>query len=591
MSIPSPPKQRSAGGRQWKLLDMVMVFLFAGVFIFFLLLFTPLGDSMAASGLKSLDSPLAMEIRPSGRQRLVKLIEKGQRVELCAPGLADYMPCQDPKRSSQISRERNRYRERHCPPENERLLCRIPSPRGYKVPVPWPDSLNKVWYSNMPYGKIAERKGHQGWMKKEGEYFIFPGGGTMFPEGAWQYIEKLEQYIPLSDGQIRTALDAGCGVASFGAYMLRKDVLTMSFAPRDSHKAQIQFALERGIPAFVAMLGTQKLPFPAFSYDLVHCSRCLIHFSAYNGSYMIEMDRLLRPGGFFVLSGPPVGWKKQEAEWQELQELIERMCYTQVAVENNIAIWQKALNHTCYVDREDEEPALCDTDHDPNAAWYSPLDKCLSRLPDSRPSDSRAGGKLPEWPKRLQETPRRFHRFGEASVFERDSRRWSQRVKHYKEVVLLKLGSPRYRNILDMNAGYGGFAAALYHDPVWVMNVVPVTAPNTLPVIFDRGLIGVLHDWCEAFSTYPRTYDFIHVSNMQSFTTQASTSCSLVDVMLEMDRILRPQGTILVRDTTKMVEKISKIAYALQWTTEVLTTEGGVLGKERLFVATKPFHT
>lgn len=56
----------------------------------------------------------------------------------------------------------------------------------------------------------------------------------------------------------------------------------MSFAPRDSHKAQIQFALERGIPAFVAMLGTRRLPFPAFSFDFVHCSRCLIPFTAYS---------------------------------------------------------------------------------------------------------------------------------------------------------------------------------------------------------------------------------------------------------------------------------------------------------------------
>ena len=64
--------------------------------------------------------------------------------------------------------------------------------------------------------------------------------------------------------------------------MLSKNILTMSFAPRDSHKAQIQFALERGIPAFVAMLGTRRLPFPAFGFDLVHCSRCLIPFTAYS---------------------------------------------------------------------------------------------------------------------------------------------------------------------------------------------------------------------------------------------------------------------------------------------------------------------
>lgn len=64
--------------------------------------------------------------------------------------------------------------------------------------------------------------------------------------------------------------------------MLSENILTLSFAPRDSHKAQIQFALERGIPAFVAMLGTRRLPFPAFSFDFVHCSRCLIPFTAYS---------------------------------------------------------------------------------------------------------------------------------------------------------------------------------------------------------------------------------------------------------------------------------------------------------------------
>jgi len=72
----------------------------------------------------------------------------------------------------------------------------------------------KIWHANMPHDKIADRKGHQGWMKKEGEHFIFPGGGTMFPEGAVQYIEKLGQYIPIKDGVLRTALDMGCGVGN-----------------------------------------------------------------------------------------------------------------------------------------------------------------------------------------------------------------------------------------------------------------------------------------------------------------------------------------------------------------------------------------
>lgn len=53
------------------------------------------------------------------------------------------------------------------------------------------------------------------------------------------------------------------------------------------------------------------------------------------------------------------------------------------------------------------------------------------------------------------------------------------------------------RNVMDMNAHYGGLNAALLESgkSVWVMNVVPVGARDTLPLILDRGLAGVFHDW------------------------------------------------------------------------------------------------
>ncbi|KAL5662561.1 hypothetical protein ACJX0J_029686, partial [Zea mays] len=38
---------------------------------------------------------------------------------------------------------------------------------------------------------------------------------------------------------------------------------------------------------------------------------------------------------------------------------------------------------------------------------------------------------------------------------------------------------------------------------VWVMNVVPFTESGKLKIIYDRGLMGTTHDWCESFSTYP----------------------------------------------------------------------------------------
>lgn len=60
------------------------------------------------------------------------------------------------------------------------------------------------------------------------------------------------------------------------------------------------------------------------------------------------------------------------------------------------------------------------------------------------------------------------------------------------------------------------FAAALKDMNVWVMNVVPVDSADTLPIIYERGLFGMYHDWCESFSTYPRSYDLLHADHLFS---------------------------------------------------------------------------
>lgn len=80
----------------------------------------------------------------------------------------------------------------------------------------------------------------------------------------------------LRDAGIAQVLDVGCGVASFSAYLLPLDIQTMSFAPKDGHENQIQFALERGIGAMIAVIAKKQLPFPSHSFEMVHCSRCRV---------------------------------------------------------------------------------------------------------------------------------------------------------------------------------------------------------------------------------------------------------------------------------------------------------------------------
>ena len=57
--------------RQWRLLDLVSAAFFGIVILFFLLVFTPLGDSMAASGRQAL--LLSTTADPRQRHRLVAL--------------------------------------------------------------------------------------------------------------------------------------------------------------------------------------------------------------------------------------------------------------------------------------------------------------------------------------------------------------------------------------------------------------------------------------------------------------------------------------------------------------------------------------
>lgn len=125
---------------------------------------------------------------------------------------------------------------------------------------------------------------------------------------------------------------------------------------------------------------------------------------------------------------------------------------------------------------------------------YFKLKKCVSRT--SSVKGEYGVGIVPKWPERLTKAPSRAKLMKNGmDVFDADTRRWARRVAYYKNSLELKLGTPAIRNVMDMNAFFGGFAAALLSDPVWVMNVVPARKRSTLGIIYDRGLTGVYHDW------------------------------------------------------------------------------------------------
>ncbi|KAM0072363.1 putative S-adenosyl-L-methionine-dependent methyltransferase [Helianthus debilis subsp. tardiflorus] len=526
----------------------------------------------------------------------------------CLYKFSEYTPCQDVDRSLKFDREMLVYRERHCPEKEEVLLCRIPAPYGYRQPFRWPESRDAAWYANVPHKHLTLEKAGQNWVRFKGDRFSFPGGGTMFPNGAGAYINDIGKLINLRDGSIRTAIDTGCGVASFGAYLLSRNILTMSFAPKDTHIAQVQFALERGVPALIGILASMRLPYPSRAFDMAHCSRCLIPWGQYDGLYLIEVDRILRPGGYWILSGPPINWEKRwrgwdksreqfKAEQDKIEGVAKILCWKKLIQKDDIAIWQKPSNHAhCKITRKIfKKPQFCQN-QDPDMAWYTKMEPCLTQLPDvSNIRETSGGGPVAKWPDRLTSTPPRIisHDVGDITeeIFKADTDLWKKRVSRYKSLDQQLAEKGRYRNLLDMNSYLGGFAAAfvLDNDPVWVMNIVPVEANvNTLGVIYERGLIGTYQNWCEAMSTYPRTYDFIHGD---SIFTLYKDKCEMEDILLEMDRILRPQGSVIIRDDVDLLVNAKNIADELEWETRLVDHEEGPLEREKLLIATKRYWT
>ncbi|GER31294.1 S-adenosyl-L-methionine-dependentmethyltransferases superfamily protein, partial [Striga asiatica] len=460
--------------------------------------------------------PPALEFAPRhAAEDLVPLTPAAREARFppCDPKFSEHTPCQDTARSLRFDREMLAYRERHCPAEEERLRCRIPAPHGYTSPFRWPESRDSAWYANVPHKHLTVEKAGQNWVRFEGDRFRFPGGGTMFPRGADAYIDDIGKLIDLAGGEIRTAIDTGCGVASWGAYLLSRNILPMSFAPKDTHEAQVQFALERGVPALIGIMATQRLPYPSRAFDMAHCSRCLIPWAQYDGLYLIEVDRVLRPGGYWILSGPPVNWETHwkgwnrtradlDAEQKSIESVARSLCWKKIVQKNDLAIWQKATNHVhCKLNRKVfKKPPFCQLGQDPDQAWYTKMEACLTRMPEVSKVRELSGGELCKWPERLTAVPPRVLSGSVNGVtpesFVKDTELWRKRVSHYKGIDRQLAEEGRYRNLLDMNAGLGGFAAALVDDPVWVMNVVPVEATvNTLGVIYERGLIGTYQNW------------------------------------------------------------------------------------------------
>ena len=145
-------------------------------------------------------------------------------------------------------------------------------------------------------------------------------------------------------------LDVGWPV--LGTYLLSRNVITLSIAPKDAHENQIQFALERDLPAMVVALVTRRLLYLSQAFDLIHCSRCRINWTCDDGILLLDVNRMLRVGGYFAWAVQSVYKHEEnlEMQWKEMVNLTTRLCWQQPYEEamgdlENVRLLDSFWNH------------------------------------------------------------------------------------------------------------------------------------------------------------------------------------------------------------------------------------------------------
>lgn len=72
--------------------------------------------------------------------------ERFEKYKVCERSKVDYIPCLDNEEAIKLfnNSEKGEKYERHCPGNDKTLDCVVPRPEGYRIPIPWPQSLDEV---------------------------------------------------------------------------------------------------------------------------------------------------------------------------------------------------------------------------------------------------------------------------------------------------------------------------------------------------------------------------------------------------------------------------------------------------------------
>ncbi|OIV94221.1 hypothetical protein TanjilG_09376 [Lupinus angustifolius] len=493
---------------------------------------------------------------------------------LCGKERENFVPCHNVSANLLSGFKEGEELDRHCEFLMGAERCLVRPPKEYKIPLRWPSGRDVIWTGNVKITKdqfLSSGSMTKRLMLLEENQIAFHSEDGLIFDGVKDYSRQLAEMIGLgSDTEfpqagVRTILDINCGFGSFGAHLLSLKIMMICIAAYEATGSQVQLSLERGLPAMIGNFIARQLPYPSLSYDMVHCAQCGIIWDEKNGMSLLEVDRVLKPGGYFVLTSPTSRQQGSSSRGKKkilvnpIEELTQQLCWTLLAQQDETCIWQKTADVDCYASRKKHAIELCKEGGDAQS-YYHPLVPCISGTSSKRwiAIQNRSSG----------------------------SELSSDEIKRPGDEDPLPPFN-MIRNVMDMSANYGGLNAALLEEKksVWVMNVVPARTSNVLPLILNRGFAGAVHDWCEPFPTYPRTYDMLHANGLLSLLT--SERCSMIDLFLEMDRILRPEGWVILSDIMGAIEMARTLATQVRWEARVIDLQNG--SDQRLLVCQKPF--
>lgn len=538
-----------------------------------------------------------------------------RELELCGKERENHVPCYNVSANLLAGYHDGDEFDRHCELEGVGTGCLVRLPKDYKIPLRWPAGRDVIWSGNVKITKAQFLS--SGSMTKrlmlleENQVAFHSEDGVNF-DSVKDYSRQIAEMIGLgSDSEflqagVRTVLDIECGFGSFGAHLFTLKLMTVCIAAYERIGSQVQLALERGLPAIIGSFVSSQLPYPSLAFDMVHCAQCGIMWDRKDGASLFEVDRILKPGGYFVLTSPtskPQGGSlgtRNNVIFTPIEEFAPKICWTLLGQQDETLIWQKTADPNCYASRKQGDVPLCKEENEVES-YYQPLHSCISGTTSKRwvPIQNTS-----HWLADSQLSLEELAIHGvHPEEFIEDANTWETDLNNYWSLLtpLIFSDHPKrpgdedplppfnmVRNVMDMNAYYGGLNGALLEarKSVWVMNVVPTGIPNTLPLILDRGFAGVLHNWCEPFPTYPRTYDMLHAMGLLSHQL-TSKKCDMADLLLEMDRILRPEGWVVLRDNIQVIEKARTLVTQIRWDARVIELPSD--SNQRLLICQKPF--